>query len=158
MVNSAQAAGSLWILEDLDSFFFLKKKNSPNNIWWMDQFYRSCSWRNSFTRMHLMGWKMYLCSMFSPEVSIYKFKPKHVWLILIFACRVFGNERTENYNTDKTDLLIFLSGSPSISVWKLLYFPITKYRIFTRINIHEYLQQPDRSWLENHRLADTVQT
>lgn len=54
--------------------------------------------------------------MFSPEVSIYKFKPKHVWLILIFACRVLGKERTENYNTDKTDLLIFLSGSPSISV------------------------------------------
>lgn len=26
MVNSAQAAGSLWILEDLDSFFFFKEK------------------------------------------------------------------------------------------------------------------------------------
>lgn len=84
--------------------------------------------------------------MFSPEVSIYKFKPKHVWLILIFASRAFGNERIKNYNTYKTDLLNFLSGSPSISVCKLLFFfPVTKYRIFTCINIHEYLQQPDWS-------------
>lgn len=143
--------------------FFLKGKKtkrttSKQYLMNGSLFYRSCSWRNCFTRIYLMGWKIYMCSMFSPEVSIYKFKPKHVCLILIFAYRVLGNERPENYNTDKTDLLIFLSGCPSISVWKLLFFPITKYRIFTCINIHEYLQQPDRSWLENHRLADTVQT